>query len=745
MFKALFYFDLNFFLKILNFNEKQLKICAINLVTMKFFMRFFFSLCFLFSPTVVLAYAGICHSPVQMAALMSKPPKKGPSLKKLRSAMRRLNNRKDKKERAIEQAVEDLAGSLDKEKLKDKPSDVAEQIRDYIGTQQDGWDCDDYSSSRLGEKLDKYMAQRPGGDYMLSSPAKSALFQSSLFFSPVLFKILTPALVWAEGLLLGAGKGDSDRKASGETSHSELEGKCKSSGGKWLLDKPTKKRYCECHPKILNKEGRCVSKEQQCLSQNGRWLPGGIGTGGECIYPAQIKCKQSGGNWNNNRCVCYGSKGLERKNGYCVKTEQRKKCERSGGTFKQGQCQCKQGTELTNQGTCQAMTLPAEDHTEKIAECNRKNQILPKGKTKCESCPKNHIQRENVCKACTDEEWVVSNKCKPLKCPEGLIPFDGECRLCPKNKISRDKKCVPCPNGQIVKQNKCVSKDSALDHDGTSNGEATAESSKTDNKSACEDKSGTWVENHGCCPFGYNQKKEQCNVSRTECQNGGQVWNQKTKTCCEKGQKLEGDNCVASNTCPSWKDSGAFGPNGRVRDSFCKDYASDKRACSRALKRLKKRIESLNKLDENLSKLEDEYDSARSSSLKDLESDTEAGGLCFSCLKRFLKSSEPTAGETIGNLLKTVTGAGIGLIGYNMGQRAQYDANMLRLNQGYAPQNDYYSLIGASAGIPFVASGLYGMTRTSTPQGGWACSPTMSPYGHVHNYQYGQGYTMPYY
>ena len=111
----------------------------------------------------------------------------------------------------------------------------------------------------------------------------------------------------------------------------------------------------------------------------------------------------------------------------------------------------------------------------------------------------------------------------------------------------------------------------------------------------------------------------------------------------------------------------------------------------------------------------------------------------------FLRSSEPTAGETIGNLLKAMTGAGIGIMGYRMGQRAQYDANMQRINQGYAAQNDYYSLIGARAGVPFLANGLYGMTRTNTPTGGWSCSPTMSPYGHAYNYQYGQGYNMPYY
>jgi len=94
--------------------------------------------------------------------------------------------------------------------------------------------------------------------------------------------------------------------------------------------------------------------------------------------------------------------------------------------------------------------------------------------------------------------------------------------------------------------------------------------------------------------------------------------------------------------------------------------------------------------------------------------------------------------------LKALTGAGLGLVGYNEGRRAQWDANMMRIQQTHAPQNDYYSMMGASAGFPYMAQGFYGMTRANTPAGGWACSPTMSPFGQT-NYQYGQGINMVYY
>lgn len=202
-----------------------------------------------------------------------------------------------------------------------------------------------------------------------------------------------------------------------------------------------------------------------------------------------------------------------------------------------------------------------------------------------------------------------------------------------------------------------------------------------------------------------------------------------------------------STPCPEWKKDKAFKSNGRVSSSFCDRYAKSgaKRNCKRALQKLKDLNRKLAKLEKKLERLEDQAHKDTLSSLDSSTTKTEAGGLCFDCLKKVMKASQPSTSQSVGNMLNILTGAGIGLIGYKTGKRAQQDLNMLRIQEGYEAQNDYYSLMGASAGMPYMAKGFYGMTRANTPIGGWSCSPTISPYGHSYNYQYGQGFNMGYY
>ncbi len=194
-----------------------------------------------------------------------------------------------------------------------------------------------------------------------------------------------------------------------------------------------------------------------------------------------------------------------------------------------------------------------------------------------------------------------------------------------------------------------------------------------------------------------------------------------------------------------WQNHKAFQDKGRVSQSFCNQYAQDKNDCNRALKRMQSYVKKIAKAEKDLDDLQDDLEDKKDSTDSESQRKTEAGGICISCLKRVLDASRPTVGETIGNALNIVAGAGMGVLGYRIGRQSQMDLNMMRIRQGYEAQHDFYSFSGASAGFPFMAQGLHGLTRTNTPVGGWSCSPSMDPHGHRYNYQYGQGFNMLHY
>ena len=284
----------------------------------------------------------------------------------------------------------------------------------------------------------------------------------------------------------------------------------------------------------------------------------------------------------------------------------------------------------------------------------------------------------------------------------------------------------------------------------------------------CKNREGQWEYNQsqGCiCPNPYVEEiKDGEKVCREKnqseiCQERGGIWNGEACRCppehkTENGRcvpKTEQDKCEEQEgksfvngecvDCPDWKKHSSFRNNGNVDNSFCDAYADDKRGCKNALARLDRLAQRLQRYNENIEKLEEELWSLDDSE----DTKTEAGGLCFDCLKRELEANRPTAGQTIGNLANMIAGIGFGVAGYRVGQQAQNDANMLRIQQGYPASNDYYALQGASAGFPFLANGLYGMTRVNTPVGGWSCTPTMNPYGQTYAHSYNYGYQMPYY
>ena len=249
-----------------------------------------------------------------------------------------------------------------------------------------------------------------------------------------------------------------------------------------------------------------------------------------------------------------------------------------------------------------------------------------------------------------------------------------------------------------------------------------------------------------CPPNTYKGDDGNCHCPTTK----GFVLENNNKDCvCNETIQINGkckpDESQNEADCPDWKKHKAFGPKGRVHSAFCNQYASNNRACKKSLAKIKALLKEIAELSSEAADYKKKMRELRLSAYKKSSTETEASALCFDCLKKVMHASRPTPGQNLGNIFNVLAGAGMGLIGYRAGQRAQYDLNMMRMQQGYEAQNDHYPLIGAKAGLPFMAQGIYGMTRANTPVGGWSCSPTMSPYGHSYNYQYGQGYNMGYY
>ncbi len=222
---------------------------------------------------------------------------------------------------------------------------------------------------------------------------------------------------------------------------------------------------------------------------------------------------------------------------------------------------------------------------------------------------------------------------------------------------------------------------------------------------------------------------------------GGRFENNQCR--CPEGKLEKNGKCE----CPDWKKHESFRNNGVVKSkSFCQDYAKNKRKCREALKKMKNILAKISELESERAARKDELAKEKKALSVQSKKKTEAGGFCLSCLKKAIQASRPSFGQQLGNVLKIATGLGTSAIMYNVGQRAQIDANMLRMQDAYPPQSDYYALTGARAGFPFVSRGLYDMIRTNTPVGGWVCTPTVDPYGRVFSsYQQGQGFKMRYY
>ena len=461
-----------------------------------------------------------------------------------------------------------------------------------------------------------------------------------------------------------------------------LELECAGRNGDWTY---TKADGCKCNPPLKEIGGNCriQTAQEECKGRSGVWT----------YDPSTVT--QDGHSSLEDPCQCKSPR-FKDDNGECrLKTAQEECEERSGDWIFKGDPMNVQGHTMITDDQCKCNP---KTHVEEGKNC--------RPKTITDVCPLNSgtgwflNEAKDKCICPEASHQVLSNRgsgkdCSPI----------GEQALCEKNikKEWKDDNCVckdaylertdgtcaDCPvDSHITKEGKCTPKGAA---------EKCFDQKKIYNAPNCD------------CPIGFTEQAD--------------------------------ETCVKDKCKQKWKEHGSFRKNGKVDSSFCSAYAKNKKACENALAKLQRLGNKLEDYETDLDKLNDKL-----LGLDDSEDrKTEAGGLCFDCLKRQLKASRPTAGQTFGNISSMLLGTGISMLGHNTGKRAQMDANMLRLQQGYPISNDNYALQGSAAGFPFIANGLHGMTRVNTPVGGWSCTPSVSPYGHTHAYSYNHGHRMPYY
>ena len=679
-----------------------------NMLKVFIFFALGFFLCFF--PWLAFGYGPNCYAPLEMASFLSKPKKKRSPLVKKQLALRDKEKQIDRFSDKMSDRAAELGASLDAAKLGEgeDPYDVASEIRDYIESQQNGWDCATAAESAS--------AARPVGNRwrnqftdMLSfglSPfiqtkafrfcggaEKAKPYCSVNFMASLSFRYLKPGFI-LDSLIPQAHSAEphsAEETLPSSTVSSDSKSKPFSSiliataipedstqavsnvtvtpdSGSQGIAAAVEGNNKETDNKETDDEGMCERTGQQASSP-----PGG---------PA--------GRWTSEQCICPSPKSIfEAK--FCV-------C-RAPLQWRDGSCQCPTGQrEMTdNRG---------------FITCTLKEPALSTAQSNCESATDNGgVSGTWGDEKCTCHSKSTFEEGKGCMCNHPFTP-------------NTDKDKCECPDGQRLIGIVCV--DTQADTD-------------DDVSTACVNSGGTWRSLGGCDCQG--RKVDSNGKCTDQCKNSNYQWNSEQKKCVpsaatEPESEPEPEAEVAETDCPVWKQDPAFGRGGRVQEGFCDRFASSPSSCKKALKKIKKLAKQINNASQEYADLEDELNDIEFST-EDIKKSlkTEAQSVCFECLKAYWDRSRPTTGQTVGSLLTTLTGVGMGAVGYRLGKSADEQANQLRISQGYDVQNDNYWLSGMGAGYPFVAKGLYGLTKPNSPMGGYVCSPSTpySPYGHYNS------------
>ena len=701
------------------------------------------------------AYNQTCHSPVQLAALLSPNKPKLSKGENIRNKIKTYEKKREAIEVRMDEQEDNLGDSLDEKKLGQDPYSVASEIRNYIENKQNGWPCvqDDTTTSihYTGDKafLKYFPIEHLTRHFLLKMNVLDLLIPSAY----------------------AAGNVSGEEPASGITGSfnsqdipscpgiqvrkdGKSDGKCECPEDKPIPDSSLDDYCREDCPAGTSWDSSASKCGNPC--KGGQVWTTIKGSDAKCSCPSdkpifenntcRISCKK-GTSWDSSASKCVNSC-----QGGQVWTTTK------GGDAK---CACPSDKPIFENNTCRISCKKGTSWDSSTSKCVNSCQggqvwtTTKGGDAKC-SCPSDKpIFENNTCRISCKKgtSWDSStskcvNSCQggqvwttikggdaKCTCPSDKPIFENNtCRISCKKGTSWDSstsKCVnSCKGGKVwkVSTGKCECPDNKPILD-DKDGEICREKTREEK---CKDKEGNWdkIKKKCFCPSGqiFDEYQNKCReeTDKEKCEE-------------QKNKSWVNGECI---DCPKWKKHPAFEDDGEVDSSFCDAYASDTRACKNALSRLSRLTITLEKYQDAIDKLEDQLLGLNDSE----DTKTQAGGLCFECLKRELKANRQTPGQMIGNFSKILTGVGLSMVGYSAGQKAQTKANILRIQQGYAAEDDMYSLQGAGFGFPFIANGLYGMTRTNTPVGGWSCTPSVNPHGQAHTqYAHGQGYMRPYY
>ena len=175
-----------------------------------------------------------------------------------------------------------------------------------------------------------------------------------------------------------------------------------------------------------------------------------------------------------------------------------------------------------------------------------------------------------------------------------------------------------------------------------------------------------------------------------------------------------------NSNCAPWQSPRYFKKNGGVKEKeFCKKYAKSFSKCKEAISEIKDITDQLKYYQSQKRDLMRE--------LNDIE-DTEAGAECIDCMvKKMRELNKPTTGQTVGNVLSILMGAGLGYVGIKEGRRARQETNRLRAQQGFEASHDTfgYTLAGLQLAYPFMSRGFYGLSQGNNRN---FCNQGMNPY-----------------
>ena len=439
-----------------------------------------------------------CYSPVEMAALFSKPKgkkKKGKSLKKLikeRLALEREVKHLDKR---LSDISDDLADSL-KGSAK-KAGKMALKIEEYMNNGYSGWECGKGSRESSGsarlfppgfdglEELvseNQWQKTKPyrlsgftGFDKTLVFDASSVAltFQSYPTFGSIFWVLFlqSPEANALEPQQLGrAILFDSDTRNYCETQRGGVFKKIGGTRycctqGEWVdgnCDGRTQKPVAPPVQKDCSRGDNIADENCLCrglLADDGNGIcqvkcPSGERTadGRRCKPPKQVKCEKSGGRWAGGTCKCSTAEGKKEQGGVCV-SDVKRDCSR-GDNIADENCLCRGLLADDGNGICQ-VKCPSGERTADGRRCKPPKQVKCEksggrwagGTCKC-STAEGKKEQGGVCvsdvkRDCSRGDNIADENCL---C-RGLLADDGNgiCQVkCPSGERTADgRRCKP--------------------------------------------------------------------------------------------------------------------------------------------------------------------------------------------------------------------------------------------------------------------------------------------------------------